>query len=260
MVYESSDRRTSTYWARIALLEAVREVNPHVLNELLELVPLFREAKPELQRNHPLAMNLWEWSIMKTKRPDASILELRTSITAWAKTYNINFDWAIKHAIYTLIHWDVDMNLFEYGWCYEGHSTTRLAEEERRLVFELEDGWETDRESQEVFTERAKESFKQSLLTYVTRIKSLLNERQHVKMKAKYKPLVVGYDDFKLLAFRLVRKLANAQIADILAKAQQKLEPESDSEASVNEDVIKNRVLRTAKLCGIDMKTMNKPG
>jgi hypothetical protein len=77
-------------------------------------------------------------------------------------------------------------------------------------------------------------------------------------MRGKYKPLVVGYDDFRLLALRLVRKLSNKQIADMLGEAQLKLEPESNADAFVNEDAVKMRVLRTAKLCGIDMKTVGK--
>lgn len=256
MAYEPSDRSTSTYWARIALLEAVRKVKPEVLNDLREVLPLFRTAKLYLERRHSFAPDLLEWSIVKSKEPDASILSLRSAIATWAEKNNLKFDWAIKHAIYSLIHWDIDMSSFDYGWCYKGHSPSRLSEEERRFVFELDEGWHTDHEAQKVFTKRANQAFRQHLQTYLDRIKVLLQERQHVETKRKYKPLVVGYDDFKLLAMRLVQKLSNSQITDILENAQQELEAGSDSETSVNEETIRIRVLRTAKLCGIDMKTL----
>jgi hypothetical protein len=257
MAYESSARSTSTYWARIALLKAVREVKPVVLDDLRALLPLFRSAKPYLEKRHSFAFDLWEWSIWKSQQPHASILPLRAALTRWANEHNIYFDWCLKYAIRSLIHWEIDRSSFDYGWCYKGHSSDGLGEDERRFAFELDEGWRTDLESREVFTKRATETFKKHLNTYLASMKLLLQERQHVEVRMKYKPMVQGFDDFKILALKLTCSLKYSEIVD-LAVAQLELNGESNSEASVNEDRAKTRALRTAKLCGIDMEIVKE--
>ena len=139
MAYESSDHRTSTYWARVALLEAVREVKPEVLSELRDLLPFFRQAARYLQDHHGHRWDLWAWHVSESRRSDASVLQLRWAITAWAQDHNLNFDWCIGCAIYSLIEWDMNIGSFKYGWHYDGHSPEGIGDEERRFIFELEE-------------------------------------------------------------------------------------------------------------------------
>src|SRR5687767_5971857 len=106
MPYEPVDHSTSIYWARVALLDAVREVKPEVLNELHRLLSFFRSAVPYLQKHHGQRLDLWVWDVLESRRNEASVLQLRWAITAWAQGHKLNFDWCLKTALYSLDHWN----------------------------------------------------------------------------------------------------------------------------------------------------------
>ena len=59
MPYEPADHPASKYWARVALLEAVKELKPEVLSELKDLSEFFQLALPHLQEHHGQRLDLW---------------------------------------------------------------------------------------------------------------------------------------------------------------------------------------------------------
>lgn len=254
MAYESSDRQTSTYRARVALLDAVVEVKPAALEELRELVPRFREATHYLQRRYGDRVDLWEWHIMKSRRPEPGVLQLRLALMSWGQKHNLIFNWCIECAIYSLSSWASNIKSFDYGWAFHGQGyTVPIVEEEARFILELP-GWRPDLEGQEAFTKRANSAYKQHVKAYITRIKTLLHQRKQVESKRKYKPLVDEYDDFKLLAMKLVCGLGYKDILAKIVAAQKRAK--SKNEASYN--ALESRIRRTAELCGIDPELLKQ--
>jgi hypothetical protein len=255
MPYEPADHPSSKYWARVALLEAVREAQPEVLAELRASLPFFQQALPHLQNQHGQRLDLWRWDVMESTRPHASVLQLRWSITVWAQKHNLNFNWCLTSAFYSLVHWNTNAESFKYGWSYDGFGhVAPINDAERKLAFELQDGWRPDIEDQEDFTKRANAAFREALQAYSTRIVSLMGERKQVKTRHKYKPLVDDYSDFKLLALRLVSRLGYKEILQKVISAQKKKKVKK----LATYKALESRIRRTAKLCEIDPKLLKQ--
>ena len=255
MPYEPADHSTSTYWARVALLETVRQVKPEVLAELCASLPFLQQALPHLQNHHGQRLDLWRWDVLESRRPHASVLQLRWAITAWAQKYNLNFDWCLTSAFYSLVQWHTNAESFKYGWSYDGLGyVAPINDEETKLVFELQDGWRPDIEDQKDFTKRAKATFNEALQAYITRIGSLLEERKQVKRRHKYRPLVDDYTDFKLLALRLVSALGYKEILEKVISAQKKKRVKN----LATYKALESRIRRTAELCEIDPKLLKQ--
>ena len=164
MPYEPAEHSTSTYWARVALLEAVKDVRPEVLTELYELSTFFKPAIHHLQERHGQRLDLWAWDIVESRRTHATILQVRWGILAWAQKNHLNFDWCLRHAVHSLFHWDQNPESFKYGWAYDGFGQVApITDEEGKFAFELEEGWRPDLEDQERFTKRANDAFKKVL-------------------------------------------------------------------------------------------------
>jgi hypothetical protein len=249
MPYEPADHPASKYWARVALLEAVKELKPEVLSELKDFSEFFQLALPHLQEHHGQRLDLWVWDLTESTRPHATVLQLRWAITAWAKKHNLNFDWCIGCALHSLVQWNSNEGSFKYGWSYDGLGhVAPVNDEEIRFSFELEEGWRPDLEGQETFTKRASEAFKKELVAYTTRLISLLGQRNQVKTRAKYKPLVDDYSDFTLVALRLVTRLGYKEILKSVIAAQKKRKMKK----LTTYKALESRIRRTAELCGID--------
>jgi len=122
MPYEPTDHPASKYWARVALLEAVKELKPEVLSELKDLSNFFQLALRHLQERHGQRLDLWVWDLTQSTRPHATVLQLRYAITAWAQKHNLNFEWCISCALLSLVQWNSNEGAFKYGWSYDGRS------------------------------------------------------------------------------------------------------------------------------------------
>ena len=248
MIYESSDGSNSLYWARLALLQEASKVEPAVLNDLRGLLPLFRETVPYLKGSYGDRTNLWAWYITKSSRPKSVVLKFRNALVDWAQKYHLNFEWSLAIAIRSLETWDRNIRSVDYGWFYTAYSYfIPIQEDERKFLLELP-GWRTDYETQAAFTKRANKDFREYLDAYITRIKALLVERDHIPAKRKYEPLVEGYDDFRLLALRLVCRRSYQDILSEVVAAQTK----AGLKKHASYNAVESRIRRTAELCMIN--------
>ncbi|MDQ3805490.1 MAG: hypothetical protein M3416_16885 [Acidobacteriota bacterium] len=197
--YEPAHRELSIGNARVAFLNAVRRHIPEVLEEL--------NGQPfECYKNIGAPFAQW-WEIKHGRVGRES--SLRASLFRWSKTWRLEPEWCLDHALRTLWEWHAFPSQREkLMWQQGGGWMVPTNEEERRFTFE-HPGWEPTHDFRKSIKREIQEAFNRQLEEYLDRMESLVKERGYVKTKQKNEP-----EHFEWLACFQVKGMNYAEIRD----------------------------------------------